>query len=70
MNEEIVKIIEKALKVGEKRAMSIASSGFLSEPPAPKDLAKDIIQALEEAGYTISGNAQPCPAPFEASNLT
>ncbi|MBC8267682.1 MAG: hypothetical protein H8E36_02945 [Rhodospirillaceae bacterium] len=70
MNEDIVKIIERALKVGENHAMCITESGFLSAHPSPEDLAKDIIGALEEAGYGISRNSQPGPSPVETSNLT
>ncbi len=70
MNEEIVQIIERTLKIGENHAMSIAESGFLSAHPSPEVLAKDIIGALEEAGYNISRNAQPDPVPVETTNLT
>jgi hypothetical protein len=70
MSEEIVKIIERTLKVGENHAMCIAASGFLSTHPSPEDLAKDIIGALEKAGYNISRNVQPDPEPVETSNLT
>ena len=56
MDEAIVEIIERALKVGEKHAVSIEKSGFLSPPPPASDLAKDIIQALQDAGYSISSD--------------
>lgn len=72
MNEEqeIVKIIERAIKVGEKRAMSIEKSGFLSDHPSSEELAIGIIGALKESGYSLSKNGQLSTTPVEMENLT
>ncbi len=70
MDNHIEKIIEKVLRAGDLRAMEITPSGFLSSRPPVEDMAKDILQALEEAGYTIAKDGPQCDAPVETKNLT
>ncbi len=70
MDNHIEKIIEKVLRAGDLRAMEITPSGFLSGRPPIEDMAKDIIQALEEAGYTITKDGSQYTAPVETKNLT
>jgi len=70
VDNHIEKIIEKVLRAGDLRAMEITPSGFLSSRPPVEDMAKDIIQALEEAGYAITKDTQQYAAPVETKNLT